>query len=168
MPPRVPHCLVVLLYYLFNTIIRYLFYLSSGFYACPGKLLELHLLQHGKWEVTRLIARVTSHLLRIRLRNTCHPHINIRDFKPCRIIHDSGLRKIKYLLERPDSLRSTGAIDSVGCQRRNRRIISGDPVQLLLQLTDFSPEEPIVRSYPGQEEGTPEIISAELIYISLP
>ena len=113
--------------------------MSSGFYACPGKLLELHLLQHGKWEVTRLIACVTSHLLRIRLRNTCHPHINIRDFKPCRIIHDSGLRKIKYLLERPDSLRSTGAIDSVGCQRRNRRIISGDAVQLLLKLSYFFP-----------------------------
>ena len=37
MPPLVPHCVVVLLYYLFNTIIRYLFLSVKRFLCLSGE-----------------------------------------------------------------------------------------------------------------------------------
>ena len=112
---------------------------------------------------------VTSHLLRIRFRNACHTHINIRDFKPSGIIHDSGLWKIKYLLEYPDSLRSAGAIDAIGCQRGNCRIISGNPVQLLLQLTDFFPggSDSQVIPRPGRRHSRNDICGIDVHIITV-
>lgn len=112
--------------------------------------------------------RIPHPYLSDRFRDPRHAHIDIRYFIPGGIIRHTCLWQIKNVLESSDRFHRFGAIDTIYIDLGNRRIVLSDPVQLPLQLSYLSPEEPIVRSYPGQEYGTPAIVSDVLIYISSP
>lgn len=101
-------------------------------------------------------ARTFSHYPLYQLRNPGNPHINMRNFIPCRKIHHSGLRQPKNRLELPDRFRRSLPINPIRVHAGNRRVHCGDGIQLLLHLLHLGPRTPhgqIIsgpgRRYPG-------------------
>lgn len=66
--------------------------------------------------------------------NLSDSHINFRNFIPCGIVYDPGLRQVENSLENPHGISSLLPVDSVCGDHRNGRIIFGNPVKLLLHL----------------------------------
>ncbi len=63
-----------------------------------------------------------------RLRDPAHSHINLRNFIPCRVVHDPVWRQIEDALEDPDCLGGAGTVDAVGGDSRDGGVILGDAV----------------------------------------
>ena len=61
-----------------------------------------------------------------------HSHINIGYFVPGRVVGHAGLRQVEDALEYPDCLGGGGAVNAVGCDSGDGRVISGNAVQLIL------------------------------------
>lgn len=55
-------------------------------------------------------------------------HINLGDFIPGGIIYNAGLRQIEDALEGSHGIGSALAVDPISGNRRDCRIIAGDPV----------------------------------------
>ena len=75
--------------------------------------------------------------LLVQFRNPRHSNIYLRYLIPRRIIHFSGLRQSKDLLEYPDRFGGCRSIDTVSSDLGNSRISTGNHIQLLLHLQDF-------------------------------
>lgn len=63
-----------------------------------------------------------------RLCDPADPHIDFRDLIPGRIVHDTGLGKIKNTLEGAHRIGGSGTVDPVCGNTRDGRIILGDAV----------------------------------------
>lgn len=72
-----------------------------------------------------------------RLGNPAHAHINFRNLIPCGVIHNAGLRQVEDPLERAHRIGGVIAVDAVRRDTRDRRIVLGDAVELLLDLQYF-------------------------------
>ena len=73
----------------------------------------------------------------LRLGNLTDADENLGNFIPCGIIDHTGLRQVKDSLKDAHGIGGPLTVDAVGGNGRDCRVISGDPVQLLLHLTDF-------------------------------
>ena len=72
-----------------------------------------------------------------RFRYAAHAYINIGNFIPCGIVCNTALRQTEYFLEYTYRLRCFCTVNTVRRNLRNRRIVLCNPVQLLLELSDF-------------------------------
>ena len=120
----------------------------------------------------------------IQFSNSADTHVDLADFIPGGIVHNSGSRKIKNFLEFFDGFLSLWAVNTVcrplpqtvfTAQRLVRigcRTLGREAWAILLSCSciciTFSPLEPTVRLAPGQELGIPLIWVAELMYMLSP
>ena len=75
----------------------------------------------------------------IQLRNPANSNIDLTDLIPSRVINNPRLWQSKNILEFPNSIRSRFSINTIHSNRRQRRIILSNPIQLLLYLPNLIP-----------------------------
>ncbi len=70
----------------------------------------------------------------IQFRDAAHSHVDLGDLIPGRIIDHSGNGQTEYRLEFADCITCGAAIDAIGSDRGDRRIVAVNTVELLLDL----------------------------------
>lgn len=93
--------------------------------------------RHIFYQAVGTVYQLCCPSLLTRLRYTADAHINIRNFIPGRIVRYSALGQAEDFLEDAHGVRRFLSVYAIYRNLGDCRVILGNPVKLLLQLSDF-------------------------------